>query len=110
MVILVGLGVAHGFDRAFDADLPSQGFPVEAQGGVGIFGKLHALAAFEVGVEDEAPIVDSLQEDHANRRHSGGVGGRERHGVGVLGLRFFRIGHPLAEQPEGIVGIKLNHL
>jgi hypothetical protein len=105
VVVFVGLRIAHELDRAFDADLPFQRLPMEAQGRVGILAKLHSLAAFEVSVEDESPLIDSLQEDHADRRNARSIGGRERHGVGIFGLRFFRIGHPSTEQAEGIVRI-----
>ena len=48
VVVFIRLRFAHGFDRAFDADLPFQGFPVKAQGGVRVFSKLRSLAAFEI--------------------------------------------------------------
>lgn len=53
MIILVRFRLAHRLDRTFDADLPLERFPVEAQGRVGIFSKLDALSAFQVRIEDE---------------------------------------------------------
>jgi len=44
------------------------------------------LAAFHVGVEDEAPIVDALEQDVPRRRPAVGIHRRQHHGVGLGGL------------------------
>ena len=52
----IGVGLRRGGrrDRALDADLAAQRLPVKAQRRARVGGQLLGLAAFEVGVEDEA--------------------------------------------------------
>jgi len=77
----IDVGGAELGDAAFDADLAAEGFPVEAEGGAGVFGELAAFLAFGVGEEAEAMAAGGLDEDHADAGCCGGAGG-----VGVVGL------------------------
>src|SRR5262245_10997507 len=67
--IFICLGGRHLFDRAAQAHLPAQGFPMEAQGRLGRRGEFLALAALIVRIENEAPLVIILKEHHADIRH-----------------------------------------
>src|SRR5882672_618354 len=54
--------------RPFQAHLATQRFPVKQQCRLGLRQQVQALAAFSVGVEDEAVGIVALQEHHAQRR------------------------------------------
>src|SRR5438128_1273621 len=56
----VGLLVAHGRGRTFDADLDLERLPVKAERGPFRRQKLAPLSALVVGVEDEAALVHVL--------------------------------------------------
>src|SRR3546814_19672392 len=71
---------AHG---AFEANLPAQRFPVEKERGLRILSKVIRRAALLVGVEDEPTRVMPLQEHHPHRGLAGGIGGGERHRIGI---------------------------
>ena len=66
-----------------------------------------ALPAAAVGVEDEAARIMALEQHHPRRRTTVGVGGGERHRVGVVGLAKAGLGKPLIEQGMRIDGIRL---
>ena len=80
----------------------AQALPVEIGGGDGVGGKLGALGAFLVGIEDKAVRVDALEQHHADIGTALRIHRRQRHGVGVVGLARFRVLHPAREQREGI--------
>src|SRR3546814_4004725 len=58
----IGDAVRDRRDRPFDADLAAQRLPVKEQRNLRVFRKLAALAAVEVGVEDEAVGAVALQQ------------------------------------------------
>ena len=77
---------------------------MEEQGGLRIGGELAALAAVEIGVEDEAALVMALHQHHPDRGAALGVGGRQRHGDGVVRLGEPRLGEPFLEQSVRVGG------
>jgi hypothetical protein len=76
---------------------------VEEQGRARVRGKLAALAAVEVRIEDEAARVVPLHQHHPHRRAARGIGGGEGHRRRVVRLGAPRLGEPLVEQGVGIV-------
>src|SRR6185295_17799990 len=54
---------AHRLGRAQNHDLLLELAPVEVEAHLGIAEDLPSLAALQVGVEDEAPLVEALEED-----------------------------------------------
>src|SRR5690606_11251517 len=93
-------------DRArlsLDAHLAEQAFPVEAERGMGIRQQLLTLPALEVGIEDEAAALYSLQQHDPARRPPLGIDRRQRHGVGVGRLRFPRLVEPGLELRERLL-------
>ena len=85
----VGLGVADDLDRALDPHLHAVAHarPVEQQRRMRIGLQFAALAAVEVGVEDEAARVEGLEQHGARRRPRVERGGGDRHrgAVGFAG-------------------------
>ena len=65
----IGLGVVDDFHRALDPHLHALAHPrpVEQQRGLRIGLQFAALAAVEVGVEDEAAGIERLEQDGARR-------------------------------------------
>ena len=88
--------------RALDAHLPLELGPEEKQGGGGVRRELASLAAMVVREEGEAAGVEHLEEDDAGRGPAVGTDGGERHRVGLVQLRFRRLGEPVLELPVGI--------
>jgi len=77
---------------------------MEAKGGMGVGLQLLALAAFQVGIEDEALLVGPLQQHHAQRRMPLGIDGGQGHGVGIVRLLLFGFGHPFVEMVDRVFG------
>ena len=96
--------VGDRLDLAFDPDLAAQAFPVQAQGGEGVARQFLALAAFQVGKEDEAGLVGAFQQHHAQAGPSRLVDGGQAHGIGVVDFVRLGLGHPLVEEDQGLVG------
>src|SRR5579885_1113715 len=63
----IGIGFGRRDRRRWplDANLTLQGFPMKAQRGTRVVGKLKALATVEIGVKDETADVGRLDENHA---------------------------------------------
>src|SRR5438045_5945413 len=66
----VRLGFADRLDRAAQPDLAHQRLPMKYQGGLRAYLQLAALAAVEVGVEHEPPLVEVLQKHHPHIRQA----------------------------------------
>src|SRR4249919_1333404 len=81
----VGFGVGHDFHRPFHAHLDAiaHARPVEQQRGMRIGLQLAALAAIEMGVEDETARIVGLEQDGARRRPRIERGGGDDHGGAV---------------------------
>src|SRR4249919_3100877 len=81
----VGFGVAYDFHRPFHAhlDAVAHARPVEQQRGMRISLQLAALAAVEMGVEDETARIVGLEQDGARRRPRIERGGGDDHGGAV---------------------------
>jgi hypothetical protein len=75
---------------------------VEEQCGLRVLGEVPALAALEIRIEDEAALVEALEQHHARRRPARCVGRREGHGVGVIGLARLGLLQPRGEAREGL--------
>ena len=73
----VRLGAVDRLDRPLDAHLALERLPVEQQRRARIGGEVGALAAFQVGVEDEAAGIDALEQHHPHRRLPGCIHRRE---------------------------------
>ena len=58
------------------------------------------LRALEIRVEDEAALVEPLEQNHPDIRHAVRVDGRQRHAVRVVGLALGGVVQPFGEQPE----------
>ena len=99
----VGLRVRDVRHRPADPDLPAQALPVKHKGCLGILGEFAALHRAGVGVEDEASGVEALEQHHAHVGQSVGVGGGQRHGVGIVRLGGFRLAQPGREQRERFI-------
>src|SRR5690606_3404116 len=99
----VGGGIGDRSGNPLDTDLPAQRFPVKEQRHMGVRRQLAALAAVEVGIEDEAVGAMALEQHHAQRRLAVGRRRRERHRVRIIGFAGARLGEPAVEQGKGIV-------
>ena len=64
--------------------------------------QLAALAAVEIGVENEAVGAVALEQHHAQRRVTVRRRRCERHRIGVIGFAGARFGEPAVEQGKGI--------
>ena len=92
--IRIRLRVADPDHRAACADLPPQAFPVQHEGGLRLAEQFAALVGFRVRVENEAVLVDAVQQHHADIRQAVGIDGRESHGVRVVELGRPCLLHP----------------
>src|SRR6185312_5403401 len=81
--IRVSLGVAGRLGAALDAYLNLHRRPVEAQRAVRVGEQFSPLASFVVGVEDEAALVERLEEHDSVGRAAVGSHSCQRHGVGI---------------------------
>src|SRR5690606_33877041 len=93
-----------GLDRTFDADLPAQRLPVKQKRNLRVFGEFTALAAIEIGVENETFRAMSLQQHHADRWPPVRGRGGKRHRIRIIGLAGARFGVPGVEEGEGVGG------
>src|SRR3546814_3095978 len=73
------LGLLVRRHRPLDADLAAQRLPVKEQRDVRVRRQLAALAAVEIGVEDETVGAMPLEQHHAQRRVLVGRRRRKRH-------------------------------
>src|SRR5690606_14553245 len=80
--ICVRLLVAHALDAALHPHLLLQDRPVEAEARLAPHVELPRLAAAQVRADDEAALVDTLEQDHPHRGPALRVGGGERHRIG----------------------------
>ena len=80
--VRIGLGFRDALDRPFDAHLPPERVPVEEERRPRVRRELGALAALVAGEEDEASLVEALQQHHAHGRPSVARRGREGHRLG----------------------------
>ena len=62
------------------------------------------LHAVEIGVEDEAALIETLQQHHPRIGQPVGIDGGERHGVRIDRLGALGLGKPRRKQPERLVG------
>src|SRR5262249_9041845 len=79
-----GLGFGDQLDGPLDANLAAERLPVEGERRTRVEGELRSLATVVVRVEDEAALVERLQQNEANGRPSVRSRRRERC---CLGLR-----------------------
>jgi hypothetical protein len=107
--ISVSFLCAHGLYTPDDPNLAAQRFPVKTQRHAGIGLHLAALAAAEIGVENEPRLIETLKQHHAHRGQAVAIGGRERDSVGVVGFALLSFGKPLAKLAEGIGWFALSH-
>ena len=77
---------------------------MKQQRGLRICGELAAFRAGDMTVEDETVGIVALHQHHPHVRQAVHVHGCERHGVGVAGFAFDRLGKPLREQRERLLG------
>ncbi len=59
------------------------------------------LGAFEIGIEHEAGLIESLEKNHPHIGHAVLVDGCQRHAVGVVDLLLRRVFEPLCEERKG---------
>ena len=104
--VRLGLLAETRVDRPLDADLAAERLPVEQQRRARVRDELAALAAAVVREEDEAALVERLQQDHPQRRRAVGRRGRERHRLGIDRLGRARVLEPAPELGQR-VGIEL---
>jgi len=88
--VLRRLLLAYALDAAFDANLPSQGMPVEHERSLRVSLELATFPALVVRVEDEAVLVDAMQEDDPGGGPSVRIRSRQSH----------RLGHRQAKSPS----------
>ena len=62
-----------------------------------------ALRGAGIGVENEALLVITLHQDHADVGHALGINGRECHGIRIIRLGSRGVGEPLPKQIEGLL-------
>lgn len=101
----IGLALLPGelLDVAEDADLFVDLAPVEGEGGARVLCELARLARGVVGVEDEAAVVELLEEDDAGGGDARGGRGGEGHGLGLVDLALHgrEPGAELVERARG---------
>src|SRR5205807_467176 len=76
------LGLRYPLDRALDSHLAPERVPVEQERGARVLRQLSALPALVPGEEDEAALVELLQQHHPHRRAAVAGGRRDGHGFG----------------------------
>ena len=104
----VGFGFGQLVDAAFDTHLALQFGPEEGEGDVGVQGDGTALAALIVGEEDEALVVDFLQQHDAGVGVAVFVDGGDVHGGGFMDLGMhggIQPGAELFQRLAGAVGL-----
>ena len=80
----------------------SSSFQKKVRAACGCAASCVPLAALVVGVEDEAALVERLEQHDARRRAALRVDRGERHGRGLRHLRLERLGEPGVELLEGV--------
>ena len=63
------------------------------------------LHAAEVGVEDKAALIETLEQHHPHIGQAGRIDGGDRHGVGIDRLGLLGLGKPSREQAKRLVGL-----
>jgi hypothetical protein len=108
-VVRLRILTARALDGPFDADLATDLAPVEEQRRPRVRRHLFALAAAVVGVEDEAALVDALEQHHPHGGRPGRICGGQCHRLGER-RRVPRLAEPGLELPERIrVQVALVH-
>jgi hypothetical protein len=105
----VGLRRRDGLHRSLDTDLAEQRLPVEAQRRPGMRREVPSLAALGIGVEDEAALVDALQQHDAGRRPAILADRRQRHRMRVARLGLPGLVQPRLELGEGLLVLDVAH-
>ena len=104
--IRIGLGFGNAGDVPFDAHLAAEGIPVQKQRRAWIRLELLALPARRVRVEDDALLVELLQEHHAHRGCTVHRRRRERARL-RHSHRDGGVGEPAQERRERIVRVEV---
>src|SRR5450830_525536 len=94
--------VADLLDPALDAHHALQLHPVELQGGERVAGQFVALAAFVIGVPDDAPLVIALDQHDAGAGAQVVAHGGQGHGVGLRHLARDGLVEPFLELAQGL--------
>src|SRR6185312_10235988 len=94
-----GRGALHG---AGDADLARQQVPVEEERRTRVLGQLVTLLALVVRVEDEAALIEALEQDGPRRGDTVARRGRQCHRVDLAATLRQRLAHPLGKLLEWI--------
>src|SRR5205085_8141813 len=81
--ISLGFALGQNGDFTGNAYLPFQTGPIENQGRVRVHGEFLAFSAIIICEENEATLVQALQEDNASRGPALFVGRRECHRIDV---------------------------
>lgn len=89
-------------DRPFDANLALQHDPMEHGSGPGITPQFFTFAAFVVGVEHNAAVLDFLEQYHAGGGMAVRRAGRQAHGFREHKAGFLSGGEPFAEQDDRV--------
>ena len=100
--VLVGFAARHLANPPFDADLPAGLVPIEGDRGSWVVAQLAAFAAERVGEKDEAGIADALDENVADRRTPGRIGGGQSHGIRSGNAGTLGRGQPAPALPDRI--------
>jgi len=100
----IGVGFGGGKLRytSSDAHLAVDFAPIKYQGGMWIQGQLPPLAALIIGEEKEAPLIDSLEQNHSRRRAAAASTCRERHRIWFQQPGAFDCAKPAVELLNGI--------
>ena len=93
----VRLGRVDLLDTPLNAHHPLQLDPVELQRRARVVCEFVRLAGLVVGVPDDAPLVDVLDQHHPGGRPTVSTDGRQRHRVRLRDLRVLGLGEPLLE-------------
>src|SRR6266536_3591106 len=95
-------GFVDPVDQTLDTDLALELGPEEEQRRVRTGGKIAPFATQVIGEEDEATLVEALEQHDPRRRSAVGAGRCQRHRIGLRHLRFHRFVEPVLELPERI--------
>jgi hypothetical protein len=96
----VGFGVRHRRYGAADADLAVERLPVKGEGCLGVGSQFLTLPAFVVRIEDEAVLVEPLEQDHPDVRQPVAVDGSQGHGVRIVRLAAARVLEPCGKKAK----------
>ena len=100
----IGFRGADRLHRPAQPHLAPQRFPVERKARLGVVGEFAPLLAAVVAVEDEAALVEPLEQHHPDIGQPVGIDGRQRHRFGIGGLGLAGILEPGGEQPQRLLG------